>query len=82
MLPIWFLLGFIGSDGNPKARKMGDKEDSVTSHFNVCSFRAVGFEDVLLLVRGGSSGVRPTLFLKGVVTGWVVWFGILSDNRH
>jgi hypothetical protein len=42
----------------------------------------VGFEDVLLLVRGGSSGVRPTLFLRGVVTGWVVWLGILSDNRH
>jgi hypothetical protein len=72
----------VGSDGVPKARKIGDDEDFVTSHFNVCSFTAVDFEDVLHLLRDGSSGILPTLFLRGVVTGWVVWFGILSDNRH
>jgi len=47
----------VGSDGVPKARKIGDDEDFVTSHFNVCSFMAVDFEDVLLLLRGGSSGI-------------------------
>ncbi len=73
---------FVGFDGIPKARKMGDDKDFVTSLFNVCSFWTVGFEDVLLLVRGGSSGVRPTAVLRGVVTGWVVWLGILSDNRY
>jgi len=60
---------FVGSDGTPKARKIGDNEDLVTSHFDESSFWAGCFEDVLLLVRGGSSGVRPTLFLRGVVTG-------------
>jgi hypothetical protein len=73
---------FVGSDGIPKARKIGDDKDLVTSLFNVCSFWEVGFEDDLLLVRGGSSGVRPALFLRGLVTGWVVWLGILSDNRQ
>ena len=45
---------FVGSDGTPKARKISDDEDFVTCYFPVCSFRAVGFVDVPILVRGSS----------------------------
>ena len=45
---------FVGSDGTPKARKMSDDEDFATCLFNVGSFWAVCFNDVPLLVRGGS----------------------------
>jgi len=45
---------FVGSDGIPKARKISEDEDPVTCYFPKCPFRAVGFVDVPLLVRGSS----------------------------
>ncbi len=72
---------FVGSDGVPKARKVGDNEDFGRSLLNVGSFWAVGFEDSFL-VRGSSGGVQPTAVLRGAINGRGVWFGVLRDNRH
>jgi len=72
---------FVGSDGAPKARKVGDNEDFGRSHLNVSSFWAVGFEDSFL-VRGSSGGVRPTTILRGAINGRIVWLGVLRDNRQ
>ena len=66
---------FVGSDGAPKARKVGDNEDFGRSLLNVGSFWVVCFEDSFL-VRGSSGGVRPTAVLRGAINGRVVRFGV------